>query len=81
MRSGTVAMYFRRLVCFVKGIVIVHLANSTSQTKIRNSTNTHLVYKNILEFDIPVYIACDLVEVTYSSYNLSKHHAYIIMRE
>jgi len=81
MRGGTMTVYARVLVSIRKGIAVVYLTNFASEAKVANPTDAHLVYKNILEFDIPVYISCDLVQVTYALYNLSKHPAYFIVRQ
>jgi hypothetical protein len=61
--------------------IIVRFAYLPCHAKIGNSANAHFVDKHILELDIPMYNTGDFVQISQSSYDLTKYHRQIVQGE
>lgn len=57
----------------------INLADFASHAKISNFTDTRFVYQHILQLDVAVDIAHDIMEVLETPHDLPEHHAGVIV--
>ena len=78
--SGSVAMNGAVDVVAIHTFVIVRFAYFAGEAKIDDSTDPHFIHKDVFKLDVSMNVSGDLVQVSYTSDDLAKHHASVIMR-